>query len=255
MKNKLVTFVILLTILINCSSVKNKNNSIKQNFKTITFNAKDGVTITADIYLTTKPNAPLILLFHQAMYSRGEYREIAPKLNALGFNCMAIDQRSGLAVNNVKNETTKSAKKLNKDTKYINAIPDLEAALEYAKTTLNSNKTILWGSSYSSSLVLYMASQNPNDIKAVLSFSPGEYFTINNKEIQTFTNKIKCPVFITSAKNEQKSWQKIYDNITSKKQFFIPTLKGNHGSKALWQKNESHKEYWQAVEKFLQIQS
>jgi len=66
------------------------------NFKTITFPSHEGVTITADLYITNEDkNIPFIVLFHQAGFSRGEYREIAPKLNKLGFNCMAIDQRSG----------------------------------------------------------------------------------------------------------------------------------------------------------------
>lgn len=59
-------------------------------------------------------------------------------------------------------------------------------------------------------------------------------------------------MFVTSAKNEQSDWQTIYDNVPSKKQFFLPTFKGNHGSKALWEKNASHKEYWTAVKAFLE---
>jgi len=69
---------------------------ISSDFKTITFPSSDGVKITADLYiLHTDKNTPFIVLFHQAGFSRGEYREITPKLNRLGFNCMAIDQRSG----------------------------------------------------------------------------------------------------------------------------------------------------------------
>ena len=48
-------------------------------------------------------NAPVLVLFHQAGWSRGEYREIAPKLNELGYICLAIDQRSGKGVNGVAN--------------------------------------------------------------------------------------------------------------------------------------------------------
>ena len=36
-----------------------------------------------------------IVMFHQAGWSRGEYREIAPKLVAKGYRVLAVDQRAG----------------------------------------------------------------------------------------------------------------------------------------------------------------
>jgi hypothetical protein len=61
----------------------------------VSFKSSDGLEITADKYFTDSESAPLILLFHQAGWSRGEYNESAPKLNKLGFNCIAFAQRSG----------------------------------------------------------------------------------------------------------------------------------------------------------------
>ena len=60
--------------------------------KTKTFPSKDGITITADLYEIDSAS-PVILLCHQAGYSRGEYIESAKRLNKFGFNCLAIDQR------------------------------------------------------------------------------------------------------------------------------------------------------------------
>ena len=242
-KSLLSVILILFTLSIKAGDVSSA--------KTVSFKATDGLDITADLYMTPDENAPLILLFHQATYSRGEYIEIAPILNALGFNCLAIDQRSGLGVNGVKNETHKAAKKLKLATKYVNAIPDLIGTYNYANNILKSKQIIVWGSSYSAALAIYLGGLYPNDIKGILSFSPGEYFKIDNQEIQTYANKINCPVFMTSAKSEQEAWQKIYDNIQSEKSFYLPKLKGNHGSKALWAEKESHKEYWAAVKTFL----
>ena len=78
--------------------------------ETITFPSNDGLEISADVYIAD-PNkdTAFIVLFHQAGWSRGEYLEIAPKLNALGFNVMAVDQRSGGAINDVNNESTQRA--------------------------------------------------------------------------------------------------------------------------------------------------
>jgi len=58
--------------------------------ETVTFPASDGLVVTADLYMAYAPTAPMILLFHQAGYSRGEYLEIAPRLNALGFNALGL---------------------------------------------------------------------------------------------------------------------------------------------------------------------
>ena len=63
-----------------------------RSFEEITFEAEDDLTITADLYRSDpRLETPFIVLFHQAGFSRGAYREIAPRLNALGFNAMAQD--------------------------------------------------------------------------------------------------------------------------------------------------------------------
>jgi len=240
---------IITCIVIIQLSFAQQNNDFKG--ETINFSAKDGVKITADLYLIPNSNAPFIILFHQAGYSRGEYREIAPKLNKLGFNCMAIDQRSGDKVNGVDNKTNNDAKKANKSTKYIDAIPDIEAAYLYVKNEIKSDKIVVWGSSYSAALMFYLASTNADGIDAVLSFSPGEYFKINGKDIKSYASDVKCPVFITSAKSEYDQWKNIYNSIKNEKYFFLPKTSGKHGSKALWSNNKDHKEYWKEVTNFL----
>lgn len=219
--------------------------------KTVYFTASDGVKITADLYMTTNSNAPFIILYHQAGYSRGEYLTIAPKLNEMGFNCMAVDQRSGKEVNGVINQTHLEAIKLNKPTEYVDAIPDLEAAYQYVKLGIKPNKIIIWGSSYSSAIMFFLGSSHHNAISGILAFSPGEYFKINGKEIKQYAARVTSPVFITSAQNEKKQWQSIYNAVTTDKKYFLPTDKGKHGSKALWSDNSSHKAYWEAVTNFL----
>ena len=219
--------------------------------KTINFKSSDGVTITADLYVTHAQNAPFIILYHQAGYSRGEYREIAPKLNKLGFNCMAVDQRSGKEVNGIINLTHLEAKKLGKQTEFVDAIGDLDAAYLYVKHRIRPNKIIIWGSSYSAAITFFLGSSHYNGIDGILAFSPGEYFTINNKTIAHYASKVKCPVFITSAKNEYNQWKSIYNSVKPKKYNFRPLSTGKHGSKALWSTNSDHKEYWNSVEQFL----
>ncbi|WP_299442554.1 alpha/beta fold hydrolase [uncultured Aquimarina sp.] len=218
--------------------------------KTIDFPSKDGLTITADMY-EAKKSSQFIILFHQAGWSRGEYLEIAPKLNSLGYHCMAVDQRSGGAVNGVENKTKALAKKEGKQTEFVDAFQDIEAAVDYVKKTYDPEKIIIWGSSYSSALVLKYAGDNPDAVNGVLSFAPGEYFGKKNFITSSAAN-IKVPVFITSAKNEKKNWSGIYEAIPSgKKQFFLPETKGNHGSRALWDKFSDSESYWNEVKGFL----
>ncbi len=220
--------------------------------KTISFKSNDGVQVTADLYMAHKSDAPFIILFHQARYSRGEYREIAPKLNELGFNCLAVDQRSGKEVNGIINQTHLEAKKMNKATEYVNAIPDMEAAFSYVKDQIKPGKIIIWGSSYSSALVFYLGSVHSNDVEGILSFSPGEYFKIDGKEIKSFAAKVNCPVFITSSGKEHNQWKEIFDSVPGEKFSFLPAKEeGKHGSKALWANNSNNQKYWKAVQVFL----
>lgn len=220
--------------------------------ETIKFPSEDGIEITADLY-KINDSASWIILYHQAGYSRGAYLSIAPKLNELGFNCIATDQRSGKEVNEVINQTHLEAEKQGKETKYINAIPDLKATINYAKNTLKASEIIIWGSSYSAALSFYLGSQYPNDIKAILAFSPGEYFEIGDKTIGSFAAQVKCPVFICSAKSEEQYWRMIYDAIPGDKYFYLPQEEGFHGSKALWPDKEGHELAWKEVEEFLAL--
>lgn len=218
--------------------------------ETIEYPSKDGLQITADFYKATNSDT-FILLFHQAGWSRGEYKETAPKLNALGYSCLAVDQRSGGEINAITNQTHKRAKKAGKNTEFIDAYQDIEATVAYVKKTYTPKKIIIWGSSYSSSLVLKYAGDYPKQIDAVLSFSPGEYFGKNNF-IKNSASNIKVPSFITSAKNEKGSWSAIHNAIpTSTKTMYLPTTKGNHGSRSLWSKFNDNDGYWTAVKGFL----
>jgi dienelactone hydrolase len=220
--------------------------------KTITFKSLGGITITADLYMTADQSAPFIILYHQARYSRGEYLEIAPKLNELGFNCLAVDQRSGDAVNGVTNETHQRAVEKGLPTDYVDAFQDLEATLLYVENVFKPEQLIVWGSSYSSALVFVLTANHGGEIAGILSFSPGNYFEMDGQSVSDYASMVSCPVFITSAKSEEESWRPIYESLSSKdKSFFLPEGEGFHGSKALWEKNEGCEDYWKAVKGFL----
>ncbi len=219
--------------------------------ETISFLSKDKLEITADVYSTGDETNPWILLCHQARWSRGEYKDIAPKLNALGFNCLATDQRSGKEINDVQNETAARARAKGLGTEYLDAAQDIESAIEWLNENKKPSKLIMWGSSYSSTLAFVMGAKYQKELAAVMSFAPGDYFTIEEKSIADYASEIKCPVFITSAKKEEAQWQGIYKAIKSEKSFYLPKTEGRHGASALWESTEGHEGYWTAVTEFL----
>lgn len=255
---KLFLFISCCFILASCTSISSgidSNNVIKQsryNFSTFSFPAKDKVRVYADYYDYNGKSAPLILLYHKASFSRGIYRDIAPRLVDLGYNVLAVDLRSGDTVNNIENLTHNDALERGKTTNFIDAIADLDASLEFAKHNLKAKKIIYWGSSYSASLAYYMVSKHPSDYKALITFSPGEYFKIGDKNISDYAKNIQIPTYIASAKKEEKDWQSIYDAIPAKKQFFLPTQsEGLHGTMVLNPSYNGSEEYWQDIIPFL----
>jgi hypothetical protein len=64
-------------------------------FSTIEFSSLDKLKVTADLYSVGDKRAPTMVLVHQSGASRGEYRQIAPHLQELGFNAPAVDSRWG----------------------------------------------------------------------------------------------------------------------------------------------------------------
>ncbi len=223
-------------------------------FRSVDFPTTGGIQGRADIYESKGSSATLILLFHQAGWSRGEYREIAPQLVERGYRVMAVDQRSGGGVNGVRNETHHRASKMGLGTSYLDAYADLEAALDYARKVLKAERVIVWGSSYSASLVFRLAAERARDVAAVMAFSPGEYFEkeMGATYIRGLAKRIQQPLFVTSAKVEREQAKPIFDaSPATKKILFTPASKGQHGSRALWKKWTDNDVYWAAVGAFL----
>ncbi len=215
--------------------------------KTVTFDSEDGLQMTADQY-HIKLNKPVIILCHQAGWSRGEYKEIAVTLNELGFNCIALDQRSGGSVNGISNQTAANARAEGKGQTFLDAEQDIRAAITKYAAEYNQN-VILWGSSYSSSLALKVAAEN-DKVDKVLSFSPGEY--LPGVSVANTVKVLDKPAFLTSSKSEAGQTKAIFDNIKSTdKTQFVPNGAGRHGSSALWTSEGDNAEYWVAVKAFL----
>ena len=214
----------------------------------IEFKEQAGLSVTADSY-EVLPGEKYILLCHQAGYSRGEYIETAKKLNQLGYNCLAIDQRSGETCNEIINETAKRAKEQKLKCDYLDAEQDIVAAVNYISNHCGK-KVIVVGSSYSAGLVLKIAKKLVDKIEAVAVFSPGEYFDGIN--LQKEISGLSIPVFATSSKEESKDLITLLTGVANEnKTIFVPTSNGDHGSRVLWPTDPNKGEYWSAFEGFL----
>lgn len=224
--------------------------------QSVQFKASDGVEIFGTYYAAPSSSRPMILLFHQAGSNHFEYAPIAPKLVAAGFSCLAIDQRWGGEMWGHTNETVKKLGHTETAAGNVtNLESDLGAALAWAHTRNPHRKFILWGSSYSASLVFVVAARHPEEIAGVLAFSPGEYFEAHPTMIEDAAMKVRVPVFITSENDADQLRQavKIYDAVGSRDKVHYKAQFAVHGSSTLRTDRDSKGAVanWAAVMKFL----
>ena len=216
----------------------------------IQFKAPDGLMISGDLY-EIDHEKPVILLLHQAGYNRIEYVDIAPKLNEMGYSCLAVDLRSGGSFGDKPNLTNEQAIQKGLQPEMLDAQQDIKAAIDFLHEKYNQD-VIVWGSSFSSSLALMEGEVN-SKIRAVISFSPGDYFGDNVKSLSKVFSKIGIPFLVTSSKAESEKLSTLIGDINLKKYQiqFIPESHGFHGSRALWEGQEGAQEYWNAITTFL----
>jgi alpha-beta hydrolase superfamily lysophospholipase len=217
----------------------------------VVLKAADGVKVFAQSYPAPAANAPVIPLFHQAGSNKSEYAPIAPELVRLGFNALAVDQRSGGDLYQPPNQTVAT---LGHSTSYQDVLPDMEAALAWAKRSHPHVPIYVWGSSYSAALAFPFAAAHPHDVSAVIAFSPGEYLD-DKSEVERAARRVTVPVFVDSASNplEIENARDIYNASASKHKVDYVPKHGIHGSSTLRSDRdpEGAAENWRAVTAFL----
>ena len=165
----------------------------------VTFRAADGVLVHGDLYRPAGAPRGVLLLFHQAGASRLEYAPIAPKLAALGWVALAIDQRSGGDLFGGRNLTAAGVRG---DPGYLAVLPNLEAALAFARAQWPAQRPAVWGSSYSAALVFLLAARHSAEISAVLAFSRGEY--LSGVSVRAAAAHVTVPIYVTSASDPEE---------------------------------------------------
>lgn len=222
----------------------------------VQFKAAGGVTVYGAYYATQSSSRPMILLFHQAASNHYEYAAIAPKLVAAGFSCLAIDQRWGGEMWGHTNETVRKLGHSESSAGAISGLQaDLEAALDWAHTRYPHRRFILWGSSYSASLVFVVAAEHESEVAGVLAFSPGEYFQSSPTLVEDAATRVHVPVFITSENDADQVRQAtlIFNAVGSRDKVHYKAAFAVHGSSTLRpdRNPKGAAASWAAVTKFL----
>jgi predicted alpha/beta superfamily hydrolase len=134
-------------------------------------------------------------------------------------------------------------------TGYLDAKPDIEAAIEYAYALNNKTPIILFGSSYSASLCLLISTET-NKIKATIAFSPGEF--LKGLKLNEEIRSLDKPTFVTSSKKEIEQVAALMKNVKPEfVEHFKPAVEGFHGSKTLWKSVPGYETFWKQLERFL----
>ena len=218
----------------------------------VTLTTADGVKVFGEVWRAAGARPAVIVAFHQAESSSAEYAPIAPRLVQAGFTVLAIDQRSGNGNFGGSNRTVAT---LGTSKDYDDALPDLEAALAWAKGGARGAPIVVWGSSYSASLVFLLAAAHPGDVAGVVAYSPDEYLA-RKSAVRDAARKVTVPVFIDQASlpEEVAAGKRILAAVKSAdKQQFVGKVAAPHGSSTLRADTNAAgaEAHWQAVLRFL----
>ncbi len=176
-------------------------------FETITQVLADKVVMTADLFRAAEKDAPVLVCMHMTRSSRGEWRELAPRIVEHGYHVLAVDLRCGGAGekadrrtkerSGVMNETWQSAQAVvGHDPGYLEAYPDVAAAVAWARKLFPKSRVALVGSSYSATLALVYATEHPKAVDAVIALSPGDYLA-EWSPVKERIAKLSVPAYIT----------------------------------------------------------
>ncbi len=205
----------------DCNAAKSRAHQGEEvQLRTVYFESSDGLTITADLAEVNK-KAPTLLLFHQSVSSRGEFKTISPVLNAFGYNTLAVDLRWGKKDfwNDVENETAKRAGNIpiidnyEDNTKYqleqvwpqiFKSIEDMKASVFFMREQGFEGPLLVLGSSFSAMLSFNLAQQLKGEIHGVLAYSPGEYHPTNYTLLRNWMKGYDRPVLLVSGESSDE---------------------------------------------------
>lgn len=220
----------------------------------VTLRAADGVTVFAQHAMTARAGGPLgvTLLFHQADSNLHEFGPVVPQLARAGFASLAVDARIGGEMFGAVNRTAAAATST-PDAGYGAALPDLEAAVAWARARYPGVPLFALGSSYSAALVFVLAERHP-DLAGILAFSPADY--TGDGRAGRAARASRVPVFATTRGDvaEEQRMEAVLRGSAAPVTRFRPDGGGVHGASSLREDRNilgTAGAYWQATLAFL----
>jgi len=226
----------------------------------VSFLTNDNIKVFADLYtINEAEDAPFILMFHQgASNARAEYLPLVDRLLDKNYNILMVDQRRGGERLGGFNRTVQGLASTNPkiEYSYCDVYPDIEASIEYLVKKQYSGKKLLWGSSYSSALVMRAAVEHPDKVDGVLAFSPSSGTPLKECAPESYLDELKQPfiAFRPPVEMQYGSVFKQFNVFKAKNKQYIVVNNGIHGSSMLNvnRVKASVEENWQYVLNFIE---
>lgn len=258
MKRYYSSLLLIAFLLFSCSNEKKHDQlqklpELHERSTVISFTATDDVLVYGDLVVSDK-SQPTIILFHQGgSNARGEYLPIVPKLVEKGYNILAVDQRQGGQTYGSYNRTVAE---LNESYSYCDTYRDLKSALDYVINKGFSEEIFVWGSSYSGSLAVKLASENPDKISGVLAFSPASGGPMADCKADLYLDDLSVPLVVFRPTEELKiESAKAQFGLLQEKGFQVYEAEiGVHGSSMLAEERAGGNvdTNWEAVFSFIE---
>jgi pimeloyl-ACP methyl ester carboxylesterase len=207
--------------------------------ETVTTTAADGTKVYGETYFAGLTDAaPMISLFHQARSNgRGEYGPLTGWLNGLGYRVIAWDQRSGGDLYGAENRTAAEAKG---GKQFCDAYPDVEAGVAFAHQAAKGAPLIIWGSSYSASLVWRAAAEHADLLDAVVAMSTATGGALDKCGAKVGLPNLADPGLAVWSQKEAGQAKGLSDLLASKNVKVEIVADGVHGSSMLVDERTKH---------------
>ena len=112
-----------------------------------------------------------------------------------------------------------------------------------------SGKLFVVGSSYSSSLAIFVGAEN-KEVHAVVSFSPGDYLPPRGSIVEA-AKKLDKPTLIVCPTREERQARQVYGPIKSSTKELYVQPGGVHGASTLY-RSSTHEAAWARLVGFLE---
>ncbi len=220
-----LTFLLVLIFISACAAQQNSDGMKKE----ISFEASDGVKISADLYDSSGGKG--VLLVHMMPATKESWKNFAELLQKENFKVLAIDLRG-----HGKSEYGPNGYMSFTDEEHQKGLRDVEAGVKYLKDN-GATQIHIVGASIGANFALQFADKN--EIASAVLLSPGlNYRGVDVSEISGPQTK---NVFLVASRDDEysaESAQKIFDNLpaSANKEIKIYERAG-HGTNMFSQKD------------------